>query len=80
MDSRCLSFYLSFIQYNNFFYFVNVLFIFIPMFDLMLILLKNNLIGNKNNLGTAIGYIFHFSDHLSKSYYDQGSAARVETL
>ena len=31
--------YLSLIQYN-FFYFVNVMFTFIPMFDLMLILLK----------------------------------------
>ena len=28
----------------------NVLFIFIPMLDLMLILLKNNLNGNKNNV------------------------------
>jgi len=31
----------------------NVLFIFIPKLDLMLILLKNNLNGNKNNFGTA---------------------------
>ena len=34
------------------FQFVNVLFIFIPMFDL--ILLKNNLNRNKNNFGTAV--------------------------
>ena len=34
--------------------FVNVLFIFIPIIDLMLILLKNNLNGNKNNFGTAV--------------------------
>jgi hypothetical protein len=33
---------------NIIFYFVNVLFIFILMFDLMLILLKNNLNVNKN--------------------------------
>ena len=39
---------------NIFFYFVNVLFIFIPMFDLVLILLKNNLNGNKNNFRTAV--------------------------
>ena len=45
----------KFLYFNNisFFYFVNILFIFIPMFDLMLILLKNNLNGNKNNFGTA---------------------------
>ena len=36
-----LSFYRSLKLYHVFFYFVNVLFIFIPMFDLMLILLKN---------------------------------------
>ena len=30
-------------------YFVNVLFIFIPTFDLMLILLKTNLNGNKSH-------------------------------
>ena len=30
------------------------MFIFIPMFDLMLILLKNNLNRNKNNFGTAV--------------------------
>ena len=35
-------------------YFVNVLFIFIPMFDLMLTLMKNNLNDNKNNFGTAV--------------------------
>ena len=34
-------------------YFVNVLFIFVSMFDLM-ILLKNNLNGNNNNFGTAV--------------------------
>ena len=51
MDSRCLSVYLSLIIY---FYFVNVLFTFIPMFDLMLILLKNNLNVNKNCFGTAV--------------------------
>ena len=39
---------------NIIFYFVNVLFIFILMFDLMLILLKNNLNGNKYNFGTDI--------------------------
>ena len=44
--------FLSFI--NIIFYFVNVLFIFILMFDLMLILLKNNVNGNKNNFGTAV--------------------------
>ena len=32
---------------------VHVLFIFIPMFDLMLVLLKNNLNGN-DNFGTAV--------------------------
>ena len=36
------------------YFFVNVLFIFVPMFDLMLILLKNNLNGNKNNFGIAV--------------------------
>jgi hypothetical protein len=46
-------FYLSLIEYHTF-CFVNVLFIFIPMFHLMLILLKNNLNGSKNNFGTAI--------------------------
>ena len=47
--------YLSIIAYNIIiFYFVNVLFIFIPMFDLMLILLKNNLNVNKNNFGTVV--------------------------
>ena len=30
------------------------MFIFIPMFDLMFILLKNNLKGNKNNFGTTV--------------------------
>ena len=46
---------LSFINIiSYFFYFPNVLFIFIPMFDLMLILLKNNLNGNKNSFGTAV--------------------------
>ena len=44
--------YLSLI-YRNFWFF-NVLFIFILMFDLMLIFLKNNLNGNKNNFGTAV--------------------------
>ena len=44
VDSRCVS--LSFINIMIF-YFVNVSFIFIPMFDLVLILLKNNLNGNK---------------------------------
>ena len=34
-------------------FFINVLFIFILIFDLILILLKNNLNGNKNNFGTA---------------------------
>jgi hypothetical protein len=46
------------LSFNNiislFFIFVNILFIFVPMFDLMLILLKNNLNGNKNNYGTAV--------------------------
>ena len=50
--SRCSSFYLSLIY--HFFYFVNVLFIFISVFDLMLILLKNNLNINKNHLGSAV--------------------------
>ena len=36
------------------FCFVNGLFIFIPMFYLMLVLLKNNLNGNKINFGTAL--------------------------
>ena len=45
-----LKMFLSFINIISFFYFVNVLFIFISMFDLMLILLNNNLNGNKNNL------------------------------
>ena len=36
------------------FYFVNVLFIFIPMFDLMLILSKNYLNGNKSNFGNTV--------------------------
>ena len=36
------------IKCNVIFYFLNILFIFLPMFDLMLILLKNNLNGNKN--------------------------------
>ena len=36
------------------FYCVNVLFIFIPMFDLMLKLFKNNLNENKNNFRTAV--------------------------
>ena len=39
---------------SHFFILFNVLFIFIPMFDLMLIFLKNNLNGNKNNFGTAV--------------------------
>ena len=45
----------KFLYFNNisFFYFVNVLFILIPTFDLMFILLKDNLNGNKNNSGTA---------------------------
>ena len=34
-------------------YFVNVLFIYISMFDLMLILLENNLNGNNKNFRTA---------------------------
>ena len=38
----------------SFFYFVDVLYIFIPMFDLTLIILKNNLNENKNNFGTAV--------------------------
>ena len=33
---------------------LHVSIIFIPMFDLMLILLKNNLNGNKHNFGTAV--------------------------
>jgi hypothetical protein len=46
----------KFLSFTNIiiFYFVNVLFIFIPMFDLMFILLKNNLNGNKNNFGIAV--------------------------
>ena len=46
--------FLSFINISYFFYFVNVLLIFIPMFDFMLILLKDNLNGNKNNFRTAV--------------------------
>jgi len=46
--------FLSFINISYLFYFVNVLFIFIPMFDLMFILLKNSLNINKNNFGTAV--------------------------
>ena len=51
--ARCLSFYLS-LTYLILFYFLNVLFIFIPMFDLMFTLMKNHLNGNKNNFGTAV--------------------------
>jgi len=40
----------NFIIFN----FVNDMFIFIPMFNLMMFLLKNNLNGNKNNFGTAV--------------------------
>ena len=47
--------FLSFINII-FFYFDNVLLIFIPMFDLKLILLKNKLNGNKNNFGTVLIY------------------------
>ena len=46
-----------FISINIIYFFLfcdNVLFIFIPMFDLMSILLKNNLNGNKNNFRTAV--------------------------
>ena len=47
--------FLSFINIiSYFFYFVNVWFIFILMFDLMCILLKHNLNGNRNNFGTAV--------------------------
>ena len=53
MDSRCLSLYLSLI-YHIFFNFLNFLFIFIPMFDLIMVLLKNDLNGNKNNFETAV--------------------------
>jgi hypothetical protein len=51
VDLRC--FYVSLIKYLCIF-FVNVLFTFMPMFDLILILLKNNLNGNKNNIETAV--------------------------
>jgi hypothetical protein len=44
--------FLSFINIS--FYFVNVFFIFIPMFDLMLILSKNYLNGNKSNFGNTV--------------------------
>ena len=51
MDSKFQ--FLSFINIiSYFFHFVNVLFVFIPTFDL--ILLNNNLNGNKNNFGTAV--------------------------
>ena len=46
--------FLSIINIIHTFLFCYVLFIFIPVFDLMLILMKNNLNGNKNNFGTAV--------------------------
>ena len=46
--------FLSFINIISFFYFVNVLFSFISMFDLMLILLKNNLNRNENSFRSAV--------------------------
>ena len=33
---------------------LHILTIFLSRFDLMLILFKNNLLGNKNNFGTAV--------------------------
>ena len=41
------------------FFFVDVLFSFIPIFDLMLILLKKEFNGNKNNFGTVV-LIYNF--------------------
>jgi hypothetical protein len=46
----------KFLSIINIFFliFVNALFIFMPMFAFMLISLKNNLNGNKNNFGTVV--------------------------
>ena len=52
--SRALKKFLSFINKNNTIFFGNLLFIFISMFDLTIILLKNKLNGNKNNFITAV--------------------------